>query len=84
MKKAEQIFIDNLARKKLASEYRIRACRIGDSAVRLVSDFFLHGIRDDVINRSSEFHISWNEYKWTIKDLDYALSKMEKFNNETN
>lgn len=84
MKNAEQMFIDNLARKKLASDYRIRACRIGDNAIRLVSDFFLQGIRDDVINRSHEFRVTWDEYKWTIKDLDCALSEMGEVNNETN
>lgn len=77
MKKAEQMFIDNLARKKLASDYRVRACRIGDNAIRLVSDFFFHGIRDDIINHSHDFYASWDEHKWTIKDLDCALSEME-------
>lgn len=78
MKNAEQMFIDNIARKKLARDYRVRACRIGDNAIRLVSDFFLHGIRDDIINRSHDFYVSSDEHKWTINDLDYALSEMEK------
>jgi len=77
MKKAEQRLIDNLERKKLARDYRVRACKIGGNAIRLVSDFFLHGIRDDVINRSHEFYVSCDEHKWTINDLDYALSQME-------
>lgn len=54
-----------------------KAQDIGSNAIRLVNDFFLFGIRDDVINHKSKFpFVSHDEEKWTLTDLDRALNEM--------
>lgn len=78
-KRAEQVFMNNLASKTLRNEYMDKAQDIGSNAIRLVNDFFLFGIRDDVINYRSHFpFVAHYERKWTLNDLDRALDEMEK------
>lgn len=66
--------------RKARKHYNQIAESIGKNAVRLVNDFFLFGIRDDVINYKSSFpFVSNNEYSWSFDDLDRALDEMRKF-----
>lgn len=63
--------------KTLRNEYMKRAQDIGSGAIRLVNDFFLFGIRDDVINYKSKLpFVAHDEEKWTLTDLDRALDEM--------
>lgn len=78
-KRAEQIFMNNLANKTLRNEYMAKAQDVGSNAINLVNDFFLFGIRDDVINHKSKFpFVAHDEEMWTLTDLDRALDEMGK------
>lgn len=62
--------------KKRKYYYQI-AKNIGDNAVRLVNDFFLFGIIDDVINyKSNKPFVDSKDFMWTLNDLDRALDEM--------
>lgn len=76
---AEIVLIDRLAKKSERKKYFNRAEAIGFNAVRLVNDFFTFGISDDVINYKSKFpFVDVVECKWSVDDLDIAISLMEE------
>lgn len=67
------------ATKTLRQQYRVIAHSIGSNAITLVNDYFLFGVQDDVINKSSKHpFVDCNEYQWTLTDLDRALDAMEE------
>lgn len=78
LNKGERSFFNKLNRRSARRKYFNRANAIGDNAVRMVTDFFLFGINDDIINHKSKYpFIDVTEYWWSIDDLDRALNAME-------
>lgn len=77
--KLEVKAMKKLAQKTLREKYMVRAIDISSGAIRLVNDYFLFGVQDDVINKTSKYpFVDCNECQWTLTDLDRALDAMEE------
>lgn len=68
-KRAEQVFMNNLANKTLRNEYMSKAQDIGSNAITLVNEYF------DVIG-GIEDKVNGDYFQWTLTDLDRALDEM--------
>ena len=64
--------------KTLHQQYRIRAHKIGDNAVKLVDDFFRGGIHDEIETSAGRSFTVTKIKQWTIDDLDRVLDVMER------
>ena len=77
--KLEVKAMKKLAQKSLRRQYMKKAHNIGSNAIRLVNDYFLFGVQDDVINKASKYpFVDCTECQWTLTDLDRALDAMEE------
>lgn len=77
-KRAEQIFMNNLANKTLRNEYMSKAQDIGSNAIKLVNDFFSIGIQDNIDYLAYGVPWCYEICEWTLADLDRALDAIKE------
>lgn len=69
-KRAERVFMNNLANKTLRKEYMKKAQDIGSNAITLVKEFF-----DSPLGIVDSIDV-YQMHQWTLTDLDRALDEL--------